>query len=242
MNTGGNLLLGLSGKSSTAASLASFLLEFDISLPVDRSSIVVDHFDYDTTSASDKHDVLVLPAPSATRSDIQDYFGFQGTLAVPRAVGQVLGNANPLLFPILRAPDTAYSCDVREGETQMDDLFATGSQLSLVTAFQARNSARMTVLGSTEMLQDAFFQATVQTPSGETTKTANRVFAEKLTMWTFQEIGVLKVGRIEHGLQESSLSNAGNATSGIDSEANPEIYRIKSDVVRLSHVATVTTS
>ncbi|KAJ8122128.1 hypothetical protein ONZ43_g1599 [Nemania bipapillata] len=61
INAEGNILLALSGSSSVPTSLISTLLEFDIHLPADRQGLVVDHFNYDTASASEKHDVLLLP-------------------------------------------------------------------------------------------------------------------------------------------------------------------------------------
>ena len=148
VNKNGNVLVALSGEGSTPSSVSSLLLEFDIVLPSERNAVVVDHFNYDAKTAGTKHDVLLVHAPK------QDYFAVGGTLAVPRAVGQTLGNANPLIAPVLRAPSTAYSYNPKEEAEGLEDVFATGAQLSLVTVFQARNSARLTVLGSAEMLED----------------------------------------------------------------------------------------
>jgi len=53
-------------------------------------------------------------------------------------------------------------------------------------------------------------------------QTSNRAFAKEVTGWTFNEIGVLKVGKIEHYLNEGGVK--GNVT-------NPKIYRVKNDVV-----------
>lgn len=99
-----------------------------------------------------------------------------------------------------------------------EDLFAAGKQLALVSVFQARNSARVAVVGSAEMLQDKWLDAKVSRPEGKKVKTENREFAKRLSGWAFQEIGVLRVNNIEHQLKG-------------DNETNPEIYRIKTDVV-----------
>jgi oligosaccharyltransferase complex subunit beta len=101
-----------------------------------------------------------------------------------------------------------------------EDILATGSQLNIVSAMQARNSARFTVLGSVESLEDKWFSASVKTPRGEKTSTVNREFAKQLTGWAFKETGVLKVDKVEHHL----------ATEG--AELNPSIYRIKNETVR----------
>ncbi|KAF2155769.1 Dolichyl-diphosphooligosaccharide-protein glycosyltransferase 48kDa subunit [Myriangium duriaei CBS 260.36] len=222
----GNILLTLSGDGSVPSSIASTLLEFDITLPPEKNSVVVDHFSYDKNSAAEKHDVILSAPPSSLRGDLRSYFHGARLLAVPRAVGQVLGNSNPLLAPILRAPETAYAYDPKESEA-IEDVFASGSQLSLVTAFQARNSARLTVLGSAEMLENKWFDAKVLgRMGGMQVPVGNREFAERLSMWTFQEIGVLQVGRLEHHLNEPAVK--GSAVSS--PEINPDIYRIKNDV------------
>ena len=231
VNKNGNILLALSGEGSTPSSVSSLLLEFDIALPAERTSVVVDHFSYDKVSASDKHDVLLVPAPKAYRPDVRDYFAVGGTIAVPRAVGQTLGNANPHLAPILRAPSTAYSYNPKEESGSVEDLFAAGSQLSLITAFQARNSARLTVLGSAEMLEDKWFAAKIKSVAGADSPTSNKAFAEKLSQWAFQEIGVVKVGRVQHQLNEGKAASGANLSVSESPELNPTIYRIKNDVV-----------
>lgn len=231
INSNGNIMLALSADQATPSAISSLLLELDVSLPPERNALIVDHLNFDTKSAADKHDVLLLPSPKAPRAGVKDYFHVDGTLAVPRAVGQVLGNASPLLAPILRAPSTAYSYNPKDEEASVEDVFASGSQLSLVTSFQARNSARFTVLGSVEMLEDQWFDAVVKSPKGQEERTQNKAFAEKLSAWTFQEIGVLKVGKVQHYLNEGKVAGTTNLSVSEFPELNPKIYRIKNDVV-----------
>ena len=231
----GNILLALSASTATPTSLASLLLELDIQLPPDRDAVVVDHFNYDGQSAGDKHDVLLVPHPEPKRKDVRNYFGGEGLVAFPRDVGQVLGNANPLIAPILNAPSTAYSYNSKDETDVVEDPFATGSQLSLVSAMQARNSARFTILGSGELLEDAWFDANVQLGDAKKAKTANREFAKKLSAWAFKELGVLKVGRLHHYLNEPVQAGKGvrvNETNIVATELNPKIYRIKNEAVR----------
>ena len=236
-NAGGNVLLALSSETATPSAISSLLLEFDISLPLDRNSHVVDHFNYDAKSSADDHNVLLLPKAQPLRPDVMDFFGWEGKglLAVPKAIGQTLGTASPLIYPILKAPETSYMHNPKEEAGDEQDISATGSQIALVSALQARNSARFTVLGSLEMLQDKWFDATVQTPSGEGSKTANRDFARRLTEWTFKEAGVLKVGRIEHHQVMDATKPVANTTQVGFSD--PEIYRIKTDVVSYSYTS-----
>lgn len=193
--------------------------------------MVVDHFNHDTQTASEKHDTLLVPRPGPLREDVMNFFGGEGVIALPNTVGQTLGSASPLLAPILRAPPTSYTHNPKEEDESMEDPFATGSQLALISAMQARNSARFTVLGSLEMLQDKWFGASVKSPSGKSVNTVNREFARQLTEWTFKEVGVLRVESIDHHLVSDAKQAPSNSTQvGF---LNPDIYRIKNDVVRL---------
>lgn len=222
VNANGNIMVGLSSTTPTTSSIVSLLAELDISLPAERTGTVVDHFHYDTLSAPETHDVLVLDG-TAARAGVKPYFALPdgGVLAVPHTAGHVLGNSQ-LLTPVLRAPDTAYSYNPKEQGTTVepDELFAAGRQLALASALQARNSARVSVVGA-EVLQDKWFDAQVAKVDGKKTKTQNKEFARSLSGWTFQEIGVLRVNDVQHRLVGSD-------------EPNPSLYRIKNDVVRAS--------
>lgn len=234
MKKEGNVLLTLSSGTTTPATLTALLQELDIQLPAERDGLVVDHFNYDSQSAAEKHDVLLVPRPGPIRPGVKNYFGGEGLLAVPRAIGQTLGNGSPLLASILSAPATAYSYNPSEETDAAEDPFATGKQLSLATAFQSRNSARFVVLGSAEMLEDAWFGATVKLGDGSKTKSGNQDFAKALSGWTFKELGVLKVGKLQHFLSEGSDSSSSNGTDVATSELNPKIYRIKNEAVSIS--------
>lgn len=219
-NGGGNVLIAQNADLSTSTSLVGFLGEIGVGLPIERTGLVVDHFNYDAISAGEKHDTLVLDAPSPLRDDHKDIFNFpsNAVLVMPRTVGHTLGPSH-LLTPILRAPSTAYSYNPKE-ESDMEDVFAAGKQLALVSAFQARNAARVVVLGSAEMISDAWIEASVSRVGGKKVVAANRQFGKVLSGWAFQELGVLKVNGVEHALKGSE-------------ELNPSIYRIKNEVVRL---------
>ena len=224
LNKDGNIVLALSGKASTSSAISSLLLEVDVHLSNDRSAVVVDHFNYDTLSAAEKHDVLLLQRPGPLRPDVKALFDGEGVLALPRVAPQTLGGDSQLLAPILKAPTTAYAYNPKEEMPSPDEIEATGSQLNIVSALQARNSARFTILGSVEALEDKWFSASVKAPNGKKVPTVNREFAKQLTAWTFKETGVLKVGKIEHHL----------ATDGevAAEDLNPKIYRINNETVR----------
>lgn len=230
MNNEGNVIVALSSDHATPSAVQSLLLELDIHVPSDKGALVVDHFNYDSTSAADKHDVLLLPFPKAIRPDVKNYFAGEGLIAVPRAVGQTLGNESPLLLPVLRAPSTAYSYNPKDEADVVEDPFATGEQLNLVSSLQAHNSARLTVIGSAELLQNKWFSEKA-TLNGQAVKTANRDFVQKVTAWTFKETGVLKIGKLLHYNNEG-VSKKLNTSVAVP-EHNPKIYRVKEDIVRI---------
>jgi len=234
INQDGNILLALSASSPTPTAISSLLHEFDIHLPPDRTSTVVDHFNYDTASSPDQHDTLLLPQPSSVRSTVRSFFSGHGIVAFPRVVGQELGDSSPLLTPILRAKSTAYSYNPKDDAEIVEEPFAVGEQISLVSSMQARNSARFTVLGSVEALENKWFDANVRDLSGKESSTANRELARQVSAWTFKEIGVLKVGRVEHHLSSIDEAQSGNASVLQVGSLNPSIYRIKSDAVSAS--------
>ncbi|ROT40947.1 dolichyl-di-phosphooligosaccharide-protein glycotransferase [Sodiomyces alkalinus F11] len=223
INAHGNILVTNSASTTIPTSLVGLLNELDISLPAERTGLVVDHFNYDTLSADESHDVLVLPAPHPLRPGVKDIFeaGADDVLAFPSGVGHVLGSS-ALLNPVVRATKTAYSYNPKEqGDVvDPDDLLAAGQQLALVSTFQARNSARLSLIGSAEMLSNKWFDAKVKKLGGDKVGTWNRAFAKKISGWTFQEIGVLRVNTIEHHLAEP----------GVESEPNPKIYRVGNNV------------
>ncbi|SPO00074.1 related to oligosaccharyltransferase 48K subunit [Cephalotrichum gorgonifer] len=226
MNANGNIMVALSSDNVASSSITALLTELDISLPADRTGLVVDHFNYDVSSAADKHDTLLVSPPKPLKAGVKGYFTPEGDSAepvvFPHGVGHLLGQGH-LLNPVLKAPDTAYSYNPQEQADGVDpaDLFAAGSQLGLVSTFQARNSARFTLVGSADMLTDKWFDAKVKpADGGKAVGTWNREFAKRISGWTFQEIGVVRVNWIEHHLNEA----------GEPSESNPHIYRVNNNV------------
>lgn len=230
INNNGNILLALSAELPVPSAISSLLLELDIHLPSDRTSLVTDHFNHDTISASEKHDVLVLQQPSSMRKDVKNFFSVDGVIAFPRAVAQELGASSSLLTSIVRAPDTAYSFNPKEEAETVEEPFAVGTQITLVSAMQGRNSARFTILGSVEALEDVWFGAKVKALGEKELRTSNREFAKCLSAWTFMEKGVLKVGKVEHHLSSDHQDGSGNKSAVQLNFMNPKIYRIKNDV------------
>lgn len=185
---------------------------------------MVDHFNYDVSSAADHHDVILLPAPSQYKPGTKNYFagGKNDLIALPHTLGHTLGSGAQLT-PILKAPRTAYIYNPKEQAEVVDEVFAAGEQLTLISAFQARNSARFTVVGAAELFQDKWMDAKVKRPGDkEAVKAWNEVFARRVSGWAFQEIGYLRVNSVEHHVsEEGPLANI----------SNPTMYRVSQNAV-----------
>ena len=232
INSDGNIVIVLSA-GSVPVGLTSFLSELEIYLPSDRDSVVVDHFNYDKQSSPEKHDTLLVSTPDLLRPDLKNYFGGDNLVAVPKAVGQILDGSSPLILPILQAQSTAYCYSTLEESDIVEEPFGIGQQLALVSAMQARNSARVVVVGSAEMVEDAWFDTTVKSTDNSLRRTGNRDMVNKIFSWAFKELGVIKSGRIKHRLHgELSNNNSIDITHKV-SQPNPQIYRIKNDIVWL---------
>lgn len=165
--------------------------------------------------------MILIPRPTPSAST-QNYFsGKKGELIAFRGAGHSLGN-RPLLFPVLSAGRAAYTYDTKEDFSHAGDPWTAGRQMQYVTAMQTRNNARVVVAGSTDMFSDAFFDMKVKAPKSEKeVATANRKFGEEITSWVFMETGVVKVKAIRHYLANTT-----------DAEVNPNVYRVKNDIVR----------
>lgn len=225
MHKDGNILL-LTSPSGTPEQARELARELDIDLPP-RDFLAVDHSSYDVVSATEsgKHDVILIPRPGVSDST-QNYFAGssgegEGEVIAFRGTGHGLGN-RPLLFPVLSAGRAAYTYDTKEDFAYAEEPWTAGRQMQYVTAMQARNNARVVVAGSTEMFSDKFFDMMVKAPKAETeVHTANRKFAEQITSWVFMETGVVRVNAVRHYL-----------TNTTDAQVNPNVYRVKNDIVR----------
>lgn len=233
MADAGNVIVALSADLPVPTAVSTLLRELEIHVPPHRPEKVVDHHEHDEQSAAESHDVLLLPGTGLVRAGDSPLLEVAGTIAVPRAVGHRLGNDSPLLSRVLAASPNAYSYSAEDEDEGIEKVFGSGCQLGIVSVVQARNSARLAVVGSAEMLQNDWFDGTVKR-AGKVQKTANREFARKLFAWTYQELGVLRVGKLEHYLTDpasAAPARGSNGTSLAERAVNPKIYRIKNEVV-----------
>ncbi|CAG8490218.1 3746_t:CDS:2 [Paraglomus occultum] len=192
INAGGNILLAAS--SDVSETWRDFAREFDIEFD-EKDTMVIDHFNYDE-SDNGNHTLIVVDKEDITDNNV--VIGKEvkeGTPLLYKGIGHKAGSS-PMLVKIAWAGDTAYSYDLGM-KMQADDgeQLLYGRAVGLVTAMQARNSARVTFVGSLDMFRDELINASVKkrdSPSSYA-KSGNEAFLRELTKWTFQEKGILRV-------------------------------------------------
>lgn len=153
---GGNVLVA--GSPEMGSTLRELSREFDVEYD-NRYTTVLDHFNYDQSLGSKQHDAIVVnPATHMAGGAIvpQDLPG----PILFRGIAHSINPANSLLNSVLWAPSEAYSWEnVNLDDPADQDPTLSGKDISLVSVMQARNNARVAFLGSTDMLTDAFFDA-----------------------------------------------------------------------------------
>lgn len=189
MNDGGNLLLVIS--SEITENIRNFARELDIEID-ERDTSVIDHFNYNI-SDDGKHTLLVS-SNVVNNEAILSKEVIEGPPVLFRGIGHKVGSV-PLLTRILWANDTAYSYGTVDDQVVDREPLAIGNSIGLISALQARNNARVTLVGSLEFFSDRFFDSPVQKPksSESYSKSGNEAFVNDLAKWTFQEKGVLRV-------------------------------------------------
>lgn len=155
VNSGTNLLLALPPDS--AETWRDFAREFEVDID-DRGTQAIDHFAFDLDADDGSHTSLVLPL-----TDVPSPFLSASTRNGPpllfRGALHSTGRT-PLLYPILSVPSTTYSAHL---ESQLEDLRSYGAHSTVASAFQARNNARITFVGSTDLFTDESGRLPVRT-------------------------------------------------------------------------------
>ncbi|GAA5916312.1 dolichyl-diphosphooligosaccharide-protein glycotransferase [Sporobolomyces salmoneus] len=218
VNAGTNVLLAL--LPTTSDVWRDYAREFEIDM-ADRGSQAVDFFNYDLESDDGSHTSLVLPL-----SNVPTPFVSSSTRTGPPVLYKGALHAigrNPLLRPILIPPSTTFSA---QPDSVLEDLKYYGSQSAVVSGFQARNNARITVVGSLDFFTDEAASSSIKTDKSLYPESGNSAFALDLARWTFGASGQRRVVAVRHGIAGGELSN-------------PSTYRVKDE---LHYVLDVETS
>jgi len=177
---------------------------------------VIDHLSYDVSDTNGYHTLLALPEGYVLQSKVMLGDG-PGAPILFRGIGHAVTEGSRLLSKVLTGTETSYSANPREKVRDYPQ--SAGKDSLLVTAIQARNNARIVFAGSLEMFSNRFFNLPVQRV-GETKKhdkSGNEAFCRELSVWTFQERGLLRATKLTHNLVGSSA-------------LNPPNYRVKDNI------------
>jgi oligosaccharyltransferase complex subunit beta len=193
---GGNVLVAASSNiGEPLRDLASECgVEFD-----EENTAVIDHLNYDVADPG-KHTLLV--AEPKNLIDAKMIVGVKKVNPLLfQGVGMTADPENPLVLKVLHAASTAYSFDPNEKISEYPH--AVGKNTLLVAALQARNNARVMFFGSIDFFSDEFFGSAAQNANGgqRFEKCGNQDLATSLSQWVFKEMGVLKVGKVQHKIQ-----------------------------------------
>jgi len=115
------------------------------------------------------------------KSGASDTLLFQG-------IGMVINGRNSLVSPVLTAPSTSFSWTPSKPVTSMPMML--GKETTLISALEARNNARVLIVGSLKFFSDEFAHS-------------NELHARQLGLWAFLRAGVLRLSNVEHYLSDT---------------------------------------
>ncbi|KAF2361925.1 Dolichyl-diphosphooligosaccharide--protein glycosyltransferase 48kDa subunit [Trinorchestia longiramus] len=195
VDEGGNLIIA--GSTDATDLIRELATEVGVEMDEEEAkSAVIDHLHYDTKADDGQHTLVTAPPSGLLQSSLV----VGDTPSAPllyRGTGLITDPENPLILPVLRAPSTAYCHNPTEPIT--DYPHATGENVVLLAALQARNNARVLVSGSLEFFSDAFISAAVNTPDGSFHPVSgNGGVVEAVTKWALKEAGVIRVVDVTH--------------------------------------------
>jgi len=209
LNAGGNVLLSVT--KDVSEFWRDWAREFEVEFD-DRDTSAIDHFSYDVELDDDSHTTLAVSVPQDPSPILS-----KATRTGPPVLYRGLAHSttrSPLVTPVLTGKPTTYSFELAASAIPDGEVPLSGSSVSLVSVFQARNNARLAFCGSLDVFSDAFVESSVTLPSGKRyPKSGNSAFIRDISQWVFQEKGVVKVVNVGHSLTARS-------------EANPLLYRV----------------
>ena len=191
VDNGGNILFGLDSRvtDTVRATVSEFGVETDT-----EETAVIDHFNFsEDFDVEGDHTVLSYPVldnyidakpfwPGGKKPTAEDKILFSG-------IGMQLSAKNSLVYPVMKGSKTAYSWTPNSVVDSMP--MVLGTEMTLISALESRNNARVLVCGSFSLFSDEF--------AGN-----NEAYALQLGLWTFQRAGVLKIEDIQHYLSDSN--------------------------------------
>jgi len=213
IDSGRNLILVGGSQMSKAV--------FDVALDcgIDFEAIgsqVLDH-SYFAKSAGDINHKLIVVEQTEVVSKL---FNSRKTAAESRpliysGIGHSVAPDNDRVVVAVTGNPTTYSTELTDDLKDEERLI--GMDIALVSLMQTSNNARVSVVGSLDFFSDDYFNRqftpTKNHLTTESVISGNREFCKDLTLWTFQDIGVLRVNSVRHY----------NADTG----ESPDMYTVK---------------
>jgi oligosaccharyltransferase complex subunit beta len=195
IDDGGNVVIvGGEGIGEGIRELANECgFEFD-----EERTAVIDHINFDALNDEGKHTTIhVLPSQLIKAKEI---IGKPEALApiLFRGVGMITDRENPLTLDIAAAAPTAYSANP---DVPIEEYpHAVGKSTLLIGGLQARNNARVLLVGSLDLFSDKFFNAPVQKAGNSALKekSGNSELVGELMDWVLKKKGVIRAKAISH--------------------------------------------
>eukprot|EP00899_Mesostigma_viride_P002733 jgi/Mesvir1/12460/Mv00614-RA.1 len=217
IDSGHDLILAASPQASDA--IREIAEECGVLLEPEGTS-VIDHISHAVGPAND-HTLVVAEDVLDNRiilgGGVKDPVLFRG-------IGQSVPEDSTMVVKILSASPSAYSAQPAGALTSPPAV--VGSSLTLVSAIQARNNARVVISGSLDLFSDALFEASVTKPgdaananaaaAGRQRRSGNQQLATELSKWVFHERGSLQVRNLRHVKVADGLT--------------PTVYRINDEI------------
>lgn len=214
-----NVLVALSQKQNFASSLAS---EFSLILPPPGTPLI-SYF----PERKEPSTVIPISIPASGSQVLRPNLAPVWFSGIPFALGD-----NPLVFPILNAPEESFAADSDSGADALVDVTEkggeglwAGSQMAVVAGFQTREGGgRATWVGGVELFSDKFAKKDIS----KGVKSGNVQFARDIAAWTFQESLVLRVDWTKHHL--------------INKTEPSEQYTTNDEIVYTAHISSYSPS
>ncbi|TPX42278.1 dolichyl-diphosphooligosaccharide---protein glycotransferase [Synchytrium endobioticum] len=209
VNAGGNVLVAAS--SSVSEFIRDLALEFSADFDEAGRSVFDDFHSLDANTQSSASKIKssnfiqnphILP-PSVTSGP---------PVIFADGVGHRLTGRNTFIIPVLSGFPSTFTAMKTDGG--LDATSILGGSVTLVSALQARNNARVVFTGSVAMFSDEYWNG-----KADGRKSGNGPFAIELTKWAFHEKGVLKVQNVRH--------HERNGTQQLGTYHQGPTYRIK---------------
>ncbi|KAJ8323377.1 oligosaccharyl transferase glycoprotein complex, beta subunit [Batrachochytrium dendrobatidis] len=189
VNAGGNVLLAASSELSEV--VRDFAYEFSVDFDESGTS-VFDHFN----SIHDSPSQIISSSFTNKTNFILSESTRQGPPVVFQGVGHKVTGKNILTFPILTASHSAYSYDSKDTDPLLGGPLL-GETISLASAFQARNNARVVFVGSTSLFSNKYAKLKVPFKNSQSI-CGNAAFSADISKWVFQEKSVVQITNTKH--------------------------------------------